>query len=89
MGDSEAVDVRLIFQADPCWIWARVPANVGHVPAAYLVGEHDLPEALKNPDMLDRWKALEEIAPEDEHRIPYVADGLTRDARARKAYAAG
>lgn len=58
------------------------------VTVDYLVGEHDLPEALKDPAMLDRWKALEEIAPEDRDRILYLVDGLIRDARTRQAYAA-
>lgn len=56
------------------------------VTVDYLVGEHDLPEALKDPAMLGRWKALEETAPDD--RILYLVDGLTRDARTRQAYAA-
>jgi len=37
--------------------------------------------------MLDRWKALEEIAPEDRERILYLV-GLIRDAKARSAYSA-
>ena len=68
---------------------ARKLAQVLGVTVDYLVGEHDLPEALKDPVMLDRWKALEEIAPEDRDHILYLVDGLIRDARTRRAYAAG
>ena len=67
---------------------ARKLARVLGVTLDYLVGEHDLPEALKDPAMLDRWRALEEIAGEDRDRILYLVDGLIRDARTRQAYAA-
>jgi transcriptional regulator with XRE-family HTH domain len=67
---------------------ARKLARVLGVTVDYLAGEHDLPEALKDPAMLDRWKALEEIAPDDRDRILYLVDGLIRDARTRQAYAA-
>jgi transcriptional regulator with XRE-family HTH domain len=67
---------------------ARKLARVLDVTVDYLVGEHDLPEVLKDPAMLDRWKALEEIAPEDRDRILYLVDGLIRDARTRRAYGA-
>jgi transcriptional regulator with XRE-family HTH domain len=67
---------------------ARRLARALDVTVDYLVGEHDLPEALKDPAMLDRWKALAEITPEDRDRILYVVDGLIRDARTRRAYGA-
>jgi len=66
---------------------ARKLARVLGVTVDYLVGEHDLAEVLKDPTMLDRWKALEEIAPEDRDRILYLVDGLIRDARTRQSYA--
>jgi transcriptional regulator with XRE-family HTH domain len=65
---------------------ARKLAQVLGVTVDYLVGEHDLAEVLKDPTMLDRWKALEEIEPEDRDRILYLVDGLIRDARTRRAY---
>lgn len=68
---------------------ARRIARVLDVTLDYLIGEHDLPEALKDPAMLDRWKALEEIPTEDRDRILYLVDGLIRDARTRRAYGAG
>lgn len=67
---------------------ARKLARVLGVTVDYLVGEHDLAEVLKDPAMLDRWKALGEIAPEDRDRILYLVDGLIRDARTRQSYAA-
>jgi transcriptional regulator with XRE-family HTH domain len=65
---------------------ARKLARVLGVTVDYLVGEHDLPEVLKDPAMLDRWKALEEISAEDRDRILYLVDGLLRDARTRQSY---
>jgi hypothetical protein len=38
--------------------------------------------------MLDRWKALKEIAPKDRDRSLYLFGGLIRDARTQQAYAA-
>lgn len=68
---------------------ARKLARELDVTVDYLVGDRDLPEALKDPTMLNRWKALEDIAPEDRDRILFVVDGLIRDARARQTYSVG
>ena len=66
---------------------ARKLARVFGVTVDHLIGEHELPEAFKDPEMLDRWKALEEIPGEDRRHILYLVDGLIRDARARQTYA--
>lgn len=66
---------------------ARKLARELGVTVDYLAGESDLPEALQDSAMLDRWKALEEIPDEDRDRILYLVDGLIRDARTRQSYA--
>lgn len=67
---------------------ARKLASIFGVTVDYLVSESALPHALQDREMLDRWKALEEIADEDRDRILYLVDGLIRDARTRQSYAA-
>lgn len=55
----------------------------------YLAGESDLPEALQDSAMLNRWKALEAIPDEDRDHMLYLVDGLIRDAPSRQCYAHG
>ncbi len=66
---------------------ARKLASIFGVTVDYLVNENSLPHALQDREMLDRWKALEEISGEDRDRILYLVDGLIRDARTRQSYA--
>jgi transcriptional regulator with XRE-family HTH domain len=53
-----------------------------------LVSDRELPEILKDKEMLERWKALAEVPHPDREKILYVVDGLIRDAKARQAYSA-
>jgi hypothetical protein len=46
-----------------------------------LVSERELPEILKDKEMLERWKALAEVPDPDRDRILFVIDGLIRDAK--------
>lgn len=38
--------------------------------------------------MLDRIRAINELTQDEREKLLYVVDGLLRDARARRAYAA-
>jgi transcriptional regulator with XRE-family HTH domain len=65
---------------------ARKLADVFQVTVDALTSEADLPEALKDRGMIERWRALETIPAEDRERILCVIDGLIRDTRTRQAY---
>lgn len=67
---------------------ARKLADAFGVTVDFLVSERELPEILKDREMLARWKALGEVPEADRQRILYLVDGLIRDAKARQAYAA-
>lgn len=66
---------------------ARKLADAFGVTVDFLVSERELPEILKDREMLARWKALGEVPEADRQRILYLVDGLIRDAKARQAYA--
>jgi transcriptional regulator with XRE-family HTH domain len=65
---------------------ARKLADAFGVTLDYLVSEEELPAALKDKEMLERWRAIDGLPAEDRDRILFVVDGLIRDAKARKAY---
>lgn len=65
---------------------ARRLAEIFGVTLDHLTSDKDMPRALKDPAMLDRWRSLDDLPPEDRDKILYVVDGLIRDARARLAY---
>jgi transcriptional regulator with XRE-family HTH domain len=65
---------------------ARKLADAFGVTVDFLVSDRELPEILKDKEMLERWKALAEVPDPDRDRILYVVDGLIRDAKARQAY---
>ncbi len=65
---------------------ARKMAKVFDVTVDYLISGRDIPDILKDRDMLNRWQNLEELPSEDKDHIIYVVDGLIRDAKARKTY---
>lgn len=67
---------------------ARKLADAFGVTVDFLVSDRELPEILKDREMLARWKALGEVPETDRQRILYLVDGLIRDAKARQAYAA-
>lgn len=51
-----------------------------------MTSDKEMPRALKDPSMLERWRSLDDLPPADRDKILYVVDGLIRDARARQAY---
>ncbi|MCP4666601.1 MAG: helix-turn-helix transcriptional regulator [Deltaproteobacteria bacterium] len=65
---------------------ARKLADLFEVTTDYLISGRDMPDILKDRDMLNRWQNLEELPSEDKDHIIYVVDGLIRDAKARKTY---
>jgi transcriptional regulator with XRE-family HTH domain len=67
---------------------ARKLAKAFSVTLDYLVSDEELPTALKDRQMLERWLAIDQIPEEDRQRILYLVDGLIRDARARQTYKA-
>jgi len=68
---------------------AKKLADVFGVTVDTLVSDEMLPEALRDREMLERWKALEDIPEQDRKHILYLLDGLIRDAKARKTYGSG
>ena len=67
---------------------ARKLADAFEVTVDFLVSERQLPEILRDREMLERWKALADVPDADRKRILYMVDGLIRDAKARQAYGA-
>lgn len=65
---------------------ARKLADALGVTLDYLVAEKEQTNTLQDKGMLERWKALETLTPEDRERILFVLDSLVRDAKARQAY---
>lgn len=65
---------------------ARIAQALG-VSLDYLLGLHELPDLLADQTMLARWQALVALTPADQRAILDTLDALTRDARARRAYA--
>lgn len=61
-------------------------AEAFDVTLDYLLAEDELPQVLKDPEMLERWRSIDDLPAEDRDKILYVVDGLIRDARARQAY---
>jgi len=68
---------------------ARKLAEVFGVTVDYLVSEKEMPDTLRDRQMLTRWQTLDKLPSEDRDRILHVIDSLVRDARARQAYGAG
>jgi transcriptional regulator with XRE-family HTH domain len=54
---------------------------------AFLLGETDDMELLKNPDMLKRLNDINNLTQKDREGILFALDGLLRDAKTRQAYA--
>lgn len=65
---------------------ARKLAEVFGVTVDYLISDKEMPNTLKDTEMLSRWQTIEKLSAEDRNRILYVVDSLVRDARAREAY---
>ena len=65
---------------------ARRLAEAFGVTLDFLTSDKEMPQALKDPSMLERWRSLDELPSADRDKILYVVDGLIRDARARQAY---
>ncbi len=67
---------------------ARKLARAFGVTVDYLINEQDLPDILKDREMITRLRDLEEVSDNDKERILSVVDGFIRDAKTRKTYKA-
>jgi len=66
---------------------ARKLAEAFGVTLDYLVSDkNEVPNILQDKAMLDRWQAIDSLAPPERERILSVLDSLVRDAKARHAY---
>ena len=65
---------------------ARNVAQVFGVSLDYLLSDQQVPDLLRDKQMMQRWVALEGLARDDRERILFVIDGLIRDSKARQAY---
>ena len=54
----------------------------------YLLGETEQAELFKDPAMLRRLDAIEELAGSERERLLYLIDAVLRDTQTRRAYAA-
>ena len=53
-----------------------------------LVSQQEQSAFLQDTSMIERIRAIGELSPNECDKLLYVVDGLLRDARARRAYAA-
>ncbi|MCE2946720.1 MAG: helix-turn-helix domain-containing protein [bacterium] len=53
-----------------------------------LVSQQEQSALVQDTSMIERIRAIGELSPEERDRLLYVVDGLLRDARARRTYAA-
>jgi transcriptional regulator with XRE-family HTH domain len=68
---------------------AKKLADAFGVTLDYLVSDkNEVPNILQDKAMLDRWQAIDSLAPPERERILSVLDSLVRDAKARHAYRA-
>lgn len=65
---------------------AKKLADAFAVTLDYLVDDKKLPNILQNQPMLERWQAIDSLAPAEQERILSVMDSLIRDTKARQAY---
>ena len=56
------------------------------VTVDFLIADRDLPAILKDQEMVERWKAVDELPKEDQERIVFVLDSLIREARMRRTF---
>jgi len=65
---------------------AKKLADLLNTTVAYLVGETQDNELLKDTDMLKRLKDINDLPEQDKQAILYNLDALLRDAKTRLAY---
>jgi len=67
---------------------ARKLAEAFRVTLDSLVSQNEQSAFAQDSSMLERVRAIGELSPDERDKLLYVVDGLLRDARARRAYAA-
>lgn len=65
---------------------AKKLAQLLNTSVGYLLGENDNAELFKNPEMLRRFKDIDDLPEKDREAILYNIDALLRDAKTRLAY---
>lgn len=66
---------------------AKKLAEAFGVTVDYLVSQEGQANLVQDSSMVERIRAINELAQDDREKLLYVVDGLLRDARARRAYA--
>jgi transcriptional regulator with XRE-family HTH domain len=67
---------------------AKKLAEAFGVTVDYLVSPEGQANVVQDSAMLDRIRAINELSSDEREKLLYVVDGLLRDARARRTYAA-
>jgi len=67
---------------------AKKPAEAFGVTLDSLVLQHEQNASVQDSSMLERVRAIGELSPDERDKLLYGVDGLLRDARARRAFAA-
>ncbi len=67
---------------------AKKLAEAFGVTVDYLVSQEGPANFVQDSSMLERIRAINELSQDDREKLLYVVDGLLRDARARRTYAA-
>ena len=62
-------------------------AKALNITIGYLLGENEDADLFKDPIMLNRLKAINELPEKDKECILYTLDGLLQNYNAKKAYA--
>ena len=87
IGTSGAIVSRYeLGQMTPSIAVARKLADVFAVTLDYLASEREIPNILKDREMLARLQNLDELPPEDKDRIIQFVDVMIRDVKTREAY---
>jgi transcriptional regulator with XRE-family HTH domain len=67
---------------------ARQVAEASGVTMDSLVSQHEQGAVVQDSSMLERVRAIGEVSPDERDTLLSVVDGILRDARTRRAYAA-
>ena len=72
----------------PTLIGAKKLADLLGSTVGYLLGENEESNIFKDPEILDRFKAIKNFKDEDKEKIFFTLDALIHEINNRKRYAA-